>query len=442
MARQHLEGSSTSMHPDAIIQSPASAEVVDVAVAVARSATEAGPVKLLVPDDDVSDPVVSVVVPAMNEELTIGDFVAWCRAGLDAAGVPGEILIIDSSSDRTPELALAGGARVLCTPKRGLGRAYIDALPFIRGQWIIMGDADCTYDFRQLAHFVERFREGHEFVMGSRWKGSIEPGAMPFLHQHLGTPVTTWILNVLYGSRFSDIHCGMRGITRDALQRMHLQSQSWEYASEMVLKSVHMKLRTAEVPVTFLKDREGRVSHHKRLGWFSPFQAAWINLRAMFVYGADFFLLKPGLALFAVGLLISLPVTFGPFSVGPVTFSLYWMLLGVTMAVLGLQSFYLGCVVRVLHDYTGSATARWLGLFRYTRTTVACVLLFLTGLGFTSVLVAEYVRSGLHLHALQMHATYMAVTGLLLMIVSFMTFTSTLLLHAAALRRPGLDRRP
>src|SRR5205807_1954994 len=110
-------------------------------------------------------------------------------------------------------------------------------------------NADCTYDFRQLAPFVARFREGNEFVMGSRWKGSIEPGSMPPLHRYLGTPVTTWVLNVVYGSRFSDIHCGMRGITRSALERMGLQSQSWEYASEMVLKSVHMRLRTTEVPV-------------------------------------------------------------------------------------------------------------------------------------------------------------------------------------------------
>ena len=129
-----------------------------------------------------------------------------------------------------------------------------------------MGDADCTYDFRELAPFVEGFRDGYEYVMGSRWKGSIEPGSMPALHRYFGTPFTTWILNRLYSSHFSDIHCGMRGITTDALERMNLQSQSWEYASEMVLKSVHMELRTTEVPVTFLKDRDGRVSHHKREG--------------------------------------------------------------------------------------------------------------------------------------------------------------------------------
>ena len=206
---------------------------------------------LLIPAHDVTDPEVSIVIPALNEALTIDDFVAWCHEGLEHAGVKGEVLIVDSSTDATAEIALAGGARVLRVPKRGLGRAYLDAIPHIRGRWVILGDADCTYDFRRLEPFVEGFRSGHEFVMGSRWKGSIEPGAMPKLHQYFGTPVTTWILNRLYSSRFSDIHCGMRGITRDALERMALRSQSWEYASEMVLKSVHMDLRTTEVPAYY-----------------------------------------------------------------------------------------------------------------------------------------------------------------------------------------------
>ena len=227
-------------------------------------------------------------------------------------GCRGEILIVDSSTDRTPELALAGGARVLRTPKRGLGRAYIDAIPFMRGRYVVMGDADCTYDFRLLgAVRREASRQGDEFVMGSRWLGSIEPGSMPRLHRYLGTPVTTWILNRLYGSHFTDIHCGMRGITREALVRMGLSSQSWEYASEMVLKSVRMDSRTSEVPVTFYKIATAGSRHHKRSGWFSPFQAAWINLRAMFVYRPDFFALKPGLVLLLVGLVLTLPLSFG-----------------------------------------------------------------------------------------------------------------------------------
>jgi glycosyltransferase involved in cell wall biosynthesis len=208
--------------------------------------------ELLVPVDDVSDPEFSIVVPALNEELTIPMFLAWCHEGMRKAGVSAEIVIVDSSTDRTAELALAAGARVLKTPKRGLGRAYIDSLPFIRGKYVILGDCDCTYDFRELEPFVKKFRDGAEFIMGSRFSGYIEPGAMPPLHRYLGTPVTTWILNIIFSSRFSDIHCGMRGITRGALERMGLRSHSWEYASEIVLKTVHIKLRTEEVPIRFL----------------------------------------------------------------------------------------------------------------------------------------------------------------------------------------------
>jgi glycosyltransferase involved in cell wall biosynthesis len=209
--------------------------------------------ELLVPDIDVSEPELSIVIPALNEALTIGDFVAWCHEGMARAGVRGEILIVDSSTDATAEIARAAGARVLRVPKSGLGAAYTDAIPYIRGPWIVMGDCDCTYDFRNLDVFVERFRAGDQYVMGSRWKGSIEKGAMPPLHQYLGTPATTWILNRLYSSKFSDIHCGMRGITKDAFERMDLRSRSWEYASEMVIKSVQMDLRTSEVPVTSTK---------------------------------------------------------------------------------------------------------------------------------------------------------------------------------------------
>jgi hypothetical protein len=294
-----------------------------------------------------------------------------------------------------------------------------------------MGDADCTYDFRELTAFVERFREGYEFVMGSRWKGSIEPGSMPWHHRYVGTPLTTGILNVLYGSRFSDIHCGMRGITRDALVRMGIQSTSWEYASEMVLKSVHMRLRTAEVPVRFLKDREGRVSHHKRLGWMSPFQAAWINVRAMFIYGAEFFVYRPGIIMLAVGLLITVPLTMGPLTVGPVHLSLYTMLLGVTLALVGLQSFFFGCLAQVLHDYTGQARRRWLRVFSYSRAVILCVVAFIGGMVLLALLLVEYFQKGLVLHAGV--TTYSAVLGLMLIIMSFMTFTFTLILHAAAL---------
>lgn len=385
--------------------------------------------QLFTPQNDVPSPELSIVIPALNEEITIGEFVDWCKAGIEKANISGEILIIDSSNDKTKEIALAHGARVLKTPKRGLGRAYIDSIPYIRGKYLILGDADLTYDFREITPFVEKFRDGYEYIMGSRFRGYIEPGSMPKLHQYFGTPGTTWILNQIYSSHFSDIHCGMRGITLDAFKRLNLKSQSWEYASEMVLKSVHMKLKTTEVPIRFLKDRDGRESHHKREGWFSPWKAAWINLKAMFVNGSEFFLFKPGIAIGILGLLLALPVTTGPISIGKITFSIFWMFLGVIMSILGLQFFYMGILSKVLNDYHGTITEFWKNRFTYNRSVGASVVLFFIGLVFSLIFVNDYVAADFRIVGEFPASAYLGITGLLLMSIAFLTFTFTLLLH-------------
>lgn len=227
-------------------------------------------------------PEVTFLIPALNEEITIGEFVEWCHEGLSNAKVTGQILIIDSSTDKTAEIALLKGSEVLKVPKLGLGRAYIDAIPYVRGQYVIMGDADLTYDVRHIQNFIDKFREGYEFIMGSRFKGSIEKGAMPLLHRYFGTPLTTWILNRVYRSYFSDIHCGLRGMTLDGLKKMQLESQGWQYATETILKAIKYKLKITEVPVTFYKDREGRQSHHRRIGWYSPWLAGLSTVKTIF----------------------------------------------------------------------------------------------------------------------------------------------------------------
>lgn len=375
--------------------------------------------------------LVSMVVPCLNEELCIGEFVDWCLEGLRKAGVTGEVLIVDSSTDRSPEIAEAHGARVLRVPKRGLGRAYIDAVPFIRGQYVIMGDCDLTYDFREIGEFVERLRQGYEFVMGSRFKGHIEAGAMPALHRYFGTPVTTAILNLMYGSRFSDIHCGMRGITREALIRMNIESQSWEYASEMVLKAARMRLRTAEVPVRFYRDREGRLSHHKRSGWLSPWLAGWINLRAMFLYAPDFFLTRPGGALLVPGILLTLSLVPGPRTVLGIVLNLHWMLLGVTLTVVGYNAILLGMITRVYYNFDAAVSDRLMRRMTYNRGVIGGALLGLVGLALNATLVYTWIRNDYRLSELN-HA---AVFGLLLIVLGFQTFTSTLVFQMIAQRR-------
>ncbi|MHB8414569.1 MAG: glycosyltransferase family 2 protein [Acidiferrobacteraceae bacterium] len=374
-------------------------------------------------DDADSVPEVSIVVPALNEEITIGEFVEWCKEGLARAGTSGEVLIVDSSADMTPMIALEHGARVLRTPRRGLGRAYIDAIPYIRGKFVIMGDCDLTYDFRELRPFTERYRDGYEFVMGSRFRGSIQHGAMPALHRYFGTPVTTWIMNFIYRSRFSDIHCGMRGFTKIALEKLALQSQSWEYASEMVLKASRLGLRTAEVPVHFYKDRDGRLSHHRRAGFWSPWTAGWSNLRVMLIYTPDSFLLRPGVLLLLLGSLMTVSLSRGGYNIGRFGFDLHWMLLSLTTSVLGYGCVQIGILASVYHGLRPSRERWFYKLFTYDRGMVVAAALTVSGVFLNAQLLWRYIEGGLRLS----QVSYAAVFGLFLVIMGFQTFALTLL---------------
>jgi len=372
--------------------------------------------------------LVSIVVPCLNEEMVVGEFVDWCLEGLAKANVSGEVLIIDSSTDRSPEIAEAHGAEVIRVPKRGLGHAYLDAIPHIRGRYVIMGDCDLTYDFREIGAFVSALQQGSEFVMGTRLKGQIEPGSMPALHRYFGTPGTTATLNFIYGSRFSDIHCGMRAMTLEALHRIDLQSLGWEYASEMVLKAVRLGLRCTEVPIHFYKDREGRVSHHRRSGWFSPWLAAWTNLRMMFLFAPEFFLFWPGIFMLVLGLALSTALARGPFMLGPVGFNLHWMLLGLTLTTLGYSALHLALLAKVFYNFDPATTRRILRLLTYDRGMIAGGAAM--GLGFIIELdlSIHWILYGLRLRQI----SYLGVFGFLMIILGFQTITSTLILQMVA----------
>jgi glycosyltransferase involved in cell wall biosynthesis len=383
-------------------------------------------IELRIPADDVADPELSIVVPALNEALTIGEFVEWCKEGIAKANVHGEILIVDSSTDATPEIALAKGARVLKTPRRGLGRAYIDSVNHIRGKFVIMGDADLTYDFREISAFVQKFREGNEYIMGSRFRGTIEKDAMPPLHRYFGTPLTTWILNLIYGSHFTDIHCGMRGITLEALKRIRLESESWEYASEMVLKAVKHELRITEVPIRFFKDRAGRLSHMKRSKWYEPWRAGWINLRAMFLFAPDFFLMVPGVAGVSLGLLLVLLSA----SHWVWWLSLHWMLLGMTLTVGGYSAIQMAILTKVFYNFIPEKTAKYTKLVTYNRGVAASALLGLTSLAVLAKFSAQYLQKNMTLSAV----SEPAIVALYLLLLSFQTFTFTLMFQMIARR--------
>jgi glycosyltransferase involved in cell wall biosynthesis len=372
----------------------------------------------------------SIVIPSLNEEITVGEFVDWCKEGLAKVGVAGQILIVDSSTDRTPAIALEHGAEVLRTPKRGLGRAYIDALPYIRGPYVLLGDADLTYDFREIGPFVEKFREGYEYIMGSRFKGSIADGAMPPLHRYFGTPLTTWMLNFIYGSHFSDIHCGLRGVTLDGFLRMRMRSQSWQYASEMIIKSIHLRLKTTEVPIIFHKDREGRISNIKRSGWFGPWYAGWVTLQALFTYGADFFLFRPGLYLTVIGFVGIAALFNGPIQIGSIGLSLHWMLLFLLCAIIGLQFTLMGVLAKALYDPEKRRSPAWLRYFGFTRSALISGGLFLLGVASAAGLVSQYFQEHFRLPASLTPESYRAVAGLGLILAAAIYFTFSLIFNA------------
>ena len=374
---------------------------------------------------------VSIVVPCRNEELTIGEFVDWCWEGLRAAGAEGEVLIVDNSTDRSPEIAREHGARVIPEAERGLGRAYVAAIPHIRGDYVIMGDCDLTYDFRRLEGFLHALDAGAEFVMGTRLKGTIEPGAMPRLHRYFGTPVTTWVLNRLYRQKFSDIHCGMRAMTIDALRRIDIQSLGWEYASEMVLKAAKLRMRTTEVPVHFLRDREGRESHHKRAGWRSPWKAGWDNLKVMFLYAPEALLLLPGLLLLVPGLALTAALVGGPIDVGKFSLSLNWSLLGLAAATIGYTLVWLSVLARVHTDLDPAYTDRKLRRWSFDRGASAAFVLAAAGVVLNAILVATWISQGFSLNQIY----HPVVFGLLLIVLGFQTFAFTLLLTIVAPNR-------
>ena len=240
---------------------------------------------------------VSFVIPCLNEAASIATVVQKAFAKLDELGVDGEVVVVDNASeDDSAALARAAGARVVTEPRRGYGSAYLAGLDAARGRYLVLSDADDTYDLGALDAFLERLRGGADLVMGSRMKGTIMKGAMPWSHRWIGNPILTGMLNVLFRSGVSDAHCGLRAIRRDAVPRLGLSSTGMEFASEMVIKASKRGLKIEEVPIVY----RPRIGESK----LNSFRDAWRHVRFMLVHSATFLFVVPG----ALGLLAGFAV--------------------------------------------------------------------------------------------------------------------------------------
>ena len=282
---------------------------------------------------------VSVVMPCLNEAASVARCVAQARAALERAGLSGEVVVADNGSeDGSPALAADAGARVVHATTRGYGAAYLEGLKAARGHYLVLGDADGTYDFAAVPAFVAELREGHDLVLGSRFAGQILPGAMPWLHRYVGNPVLTGILGLFFGQRVSDAHCGMRALTRDALDRMRLRTSGMEFASEMIAMASRQGLTVGEIPITY-HPREGESK-------LRSFRDGWRHLRFMLLLSPTPLFLVPGLAAVALGLAGILALLPGPIRVGALSFDFHFMFVASALAILGVQLVVLGLAAK------------------------------------------------------------------------------------------------
>ena len=286
---------------------------------------------------------VSVILPAFDEEQTIGECIRKIQAVFLHQAIHGEIIVADSSTDRTPEIAQANGARIIIPEKRGYGNAYLAGIAVAQGRFIVMGDSDNTYDFCEIPLLLAPLRAGADFVIGSRFRGVIHPGSMAALHHYIGNPVLTWMLNVIFGTRFSDAHSGFRAITHEALTRLGLKSGGMEFASEMLVMASRENLRIEEVPVNYYPRKTPSKLH--------SFADGWRHVRFVLLMKPLPFVAVPGFLFFLVGLLLM-----GFFFLqGDVESShLHAFILGAILVMGGIQVILTGFLMKaysVIHGY-------------------------------------------------------------------------------------------
>ena len=275
----------------------------------------------------------SVVMPCLNEAETIETCVRKAIGFLEEHGIDGEVVIADNgSTDGSQQLARAAGARVVPVADKGYGNALMGGIRAARGRYVVMGDADDSYDFTALMPFLEQLRDGADLVMGNRFKGGIEPGAMPPLHRYLGNPVLSFIGRLFFGSKIGDFHCGLRAFRRDSILRLGLQTGGMEFASEMVVRATLAGYDIREVPTTLSKDGRSRPPH------LNTWRDGWRHLRFLLLYSPRWLFLIPGLAFMLVGLVAGVALSFGPVRVGDVAFDVDTLVGAGAAMVIGFQS--------------------------------------------------------------------------------------------------------
>ncbi len=371
-------------------------------------------------------PLVSVVIPCLNEEANVERCVREALAALASSHLDGEVIVVDNNSDdRSAELAAAAGARVVFERRRGYGSAYLAGFASARGDYIVMADADLTYDFGEIPNFVAKLNDGAQLVMGNRME-NIQPGAMPWLHRYIGNPVLTGLLNLFFRTGVRDAHCGMRALRRDVLDTLDLRTTGMEFASEMVIRAAKQHLAIAEVDIEY----------HPRGGEskLSRFRDGWRHLRFLLVHSPTYLFILPGAVLAVVGTLVSITVLANIDILGR-SWNLHALIGGALLTIIGTQVLALGLCAHAYGTYFMGEEDAWFdkmrARFRLEHGLALGGAITIAGFATALVVVIKWIEHGFGALGLN----NVAVLAFELLIVGLQIFFSSFLLSILGLRR-------
>ncbi|MCU0314421.1 MAG: glycosyltransferase family 2 protein [Solirubrobacteraceae bacterium] len=381
----------------------------------------------VLPDAPADEFLVSVVIPCLNEEENIEACVRAAREAMDRAQISGEVVVADNASeDRSAELARAAGARVVSEPRRGYGSAYLAGFAAARGTYIVMGDADLTYDFNEIPNFVRELEDGADLVMGDRMD-NIQPGAMPWLHRYVGNPVLSGFLNVLYRTGVRDAHCGMRAIRREKLPVLDLQTPGMEFASEMVIRAAKRGLDIRQFPIEY----------HPRGGEskLSTWSDGWRHLRFLLVHSPNHLFLIPGLVMAVFGALVMLTALL-QVSIFGRTWDIHAEIAGALFVIIGVQVVSLGLTAHAYGMYFMGEKDPWFdrmrARFRLEHGLMLGGVTALVGFVIAAVILIQWISDGFG----SLDQSRWAILAATLLICGIQVFFSSFLLSIIGLRRP------
>jgi glycosyltransferase involved in cell wall biosynthesis len=373
------------------------------------------PTPLTTQDHDL--PLVSVVMPCLNEAGAVGQCVQTAWRTLKDMNLPAEVIVVDNGSiDGSAEIAAQAGARVIHERRRGYGAAYLRGFQEARGLYLVMGDADGTYEFTDIPRFIEPLvRNGYDMVIGSRLKGNILPGAMPWSHRWIGNPILSGMLRLLFHTRLSDSHCGMRAFSREAYRQMPMRATGMEFASELVVNALRARLRILEIPITY----RPRTGESKLIG---P-RDAWRHVRFMLLYSPSYLFQLPGLLFVLVGIFLVAYLAEGPRALFGRQWDFHVLLFGALMLILGYNLVLFDVFAKTYSMGAGFAsTTHWLrrllASFSLEKGLLAGALLFLAGLGLEVKIVVDWAKSG--------YGELMAVRGIIVGMIAMVLGAQTI----------------